>query len=106
MQIKFKIKILLPGFLFLMSNMITGQETGKVIDQVIAVVGSNIILESEVEAQYMQYKMQEGIKSGSGTQVKCSLLETMLYQKLLLNQAELDSAANYNCGCKYYTLGG
>ena len=91
MQIKFKIKILLPGFLFLMSNMITGQETGKVIDQVIAVVGSNIILESEVEAQYMQYKMQEGIKSGSGTQVKCSLLETMLYQKLLLNQAELDS---------------
>ncbi len=34
-----------------------GQETGKIIDQVIAVVGGNIILESEVEAQY--YAIQD-----------------------------------------------
>jgi peptidyl-prolyl cis-trans isomerase SurA len=67
-----------------------GQENGKIIDQVIAQVGGNIVLESEVEAQYMQYVMQEGITSNSEN-VKCSLLETMLYQKLLLNQAELDS---------------
>jgi len=66
------------------------QEEGKVIDQVIAVVGGNIVLESEVEAQYIQYRMQEGA-SGSSTTIKCSLFENMLYQKLLLNQAELDS---------------
>lgn len=68
------------------------EEEGKVIDQVIAVVGGNIVLESEVEAQYLQYRMQEGA-SGSSTTVKCSLFENMLYQKLLLNQAELDSVA-------------
>ncbi len=68
------------------------EEEGKVIDQIIAVVGGNIVLESEVEAQYLQYRMQEGA-SGSSTTVKCSLFENMLYQKLLLNQAELDSVA-------------
>lgn len=66
------------------------QENGKVLDQVIAVVGGHIILESEIEAQYMQYRMQEGI-SGSSSTVKCSMLEMMLFQKLLLNQAEIDS---------------
>ena len=90
MQINFKLKILQVVVLFLMSNLVFGQENGKVIDQVIAVVGSNIILESEVEAQYMQYKMESGISTG-GAEIKCSLFETMLYQKLLLNQAELDS---------------
>ena len=92
MQIKFKIIILQFVALFLLSNFVTGQETGKIIDQVIAVVGGNIILESEVEAQYMQYKMQGELSSnGNSAEIKCSLLETMLYQKLLLNQAELDS---------------
>lgn len=63
---------------------------GIVIDQVIAVVGGNIILESDLEAQYLQYRMQEGIK-GSESTMKCEILENMVYQKLLLNQAELDS---------------
>lgn len=90
MQINFKIKILQIVSLFLLSNVIIGQENGKIIDQVIAVIGANIVLESEVEAQYMQYKMETGNSSGSAD-IKCSLLETMLYQKLLLNQAELDS---------------
>jgi len=70
---------------------IVAQDSAMVIDQVIAVVGGNIILESEVEAQYMQYRMQEGGATGSSSTVKCSMLEMMLYQKLLLNQAELDS---------------
>lgn len=92
MQVRFKIKVLQIVALLLVSNVILGQESGKIVDQVIAVVGGNIVLESEVEAQYMQYKMQEGIPAGgSSDEIKCSLLETMLYQKLLLNQAELDS---------------
>jgi peptidyl-prolyl cis-trans isomerase SurA len=69
---------------------VLSQDQGRVIDQVIAVVGGHIILESEVEAQYMQYRMQEEI-SGSSSSVKCSILEMMLFQKLLLNQAEIDS---------------
>jgi len=81
--------------LFLISLVIpwislNAQDEGKVIDQVIAVVGGNIILDSDIESQYMQYRMQEGIK-GSSSKIKCYMFETMLYQKLLLNQAELDS---------------
>ena len=63
---------------------------GIVIDQVIAVVGGHIVLKSDVEAQYQQFLMQEGA-TGDKDQVMCSILENMVYQKLLLNQAELDS---------------
>jgi len=69
---------------------LNAQDEGEVIDQVIAVVGGNIILDSDIESQYMQYRMQEGIKGSSST-IKCYMFETLLYQKLLLNQAELDS---------------
>jgi peptidyl-prolyl cis-trans isomerase SurA len=87
----FKIKkVFLTLFCLTVYPLIFAQEQGKVIDQVIAVVGGHIILESDIEAQYMQYRMQEGI-TGSSSTVKCSMLETMLFQKLLLNQAELDS---------------
>jgi len=83
-------RILFIALAVLLHSINFAQEEGKIIDQVIGVVGGHIVLESEVEAQYIQYRMQEGI-SGSSISVKCSLLETMLYQKLLLNQAELDS---------------
>ena len=78
--------------LFIAHETLNAQDEGggKVIDQVVAVVGGNIILESEIEAQYLQYREQQRI-TGSSSSVKCSLFENMLYQKLLLNQAELDS---------------
>ena len=63
---------------------------GQVIDQVVAVVGANIILKSDLEAQFEQYQMQQNY-TGSHDEVVCSILENMVYQKLLLNQAELDS---------------
>jgi len=66
------------------------QTEGQIIDQVIAIIGDEIVLQSDVEAQYLQYRMQEGIM-GSESNVKCSLFENILYQKLLLNQAQLDS---------------
>ncbi|NOX48257.1 MAG: peptidylprolyl isomerase [Chlorobi bacterium] len=69
----------------------THRQPGVIIDQIVAVVGANVILHSDVEAQYIQYRMQEGGARGSAKTIKCNLLENMLYQKLLLNQAELDS---------------
>ncbi len=69
----------------------THRQPGVIIDQIVAVVGANVILHSDVEAQYIQYRMQEGGARGSAKTVKCNLLENILYQKLLLNQAELDS---------------
>ena len=80
----FSIFILMLGTL---STLIAQEE---IVDEISAIVGNNIILKSEIEAQYFQYRMQEGIK-GSETTVKCSMMEDFLYQKLLLNQAEVDS---------------
>jgi peptidyl-prolyl cis-trans isomerase SurA len=61
-----------------------------VVDRIIAVVGKHMILESDVEAQYLQLKMQGGIE-GSASSLKCMILQKMLRDNLLLNQAELDS---------------
>lgn len=62
----------------------------QVVDKVVAVVGKNIILQSDIENQYMQYRMQGSIE-GSSSAIRCAILEEMLFQKLMLNQAELDS---------------
>lgn len=61
---------------------------GQVIDEIVAQVGDNVILLSDIEAQKLQYKNQE-MKITS--QTKCDILEELLYEKLLLNQAEIDS---------------
>lgn len=66
------------------------QAQGKVVDRVVAVVGKNMILQSDIEQQYLEYRRQAGISGASAT-IKCQILEGMLYQKLLLNQAALDS---------------
>ena len=55
-----------------------------------AVVGNNIIMQSDIEEQYMQYRLQGGVK-GSASSIRCEILEDMLFRKLMLNQAELDS---------------
>ena len=61
----------------------------EVSDEVVAVVGNKIILLSDIENQYLQYRMQGSIKTGSS--VRCQIFENLLFQKLLLNQAEIDS---------------
>ena len=62
----------------------------QVVDKVVAVVGKNIILQSDIENQYIQYRMQ-GMAEGTGTEVRSHILEELLLQKLMLNQAEMDS---------------
>lgn len=65
-------------------------QDAKVIDKVVAVVGKNVILQSDIDAQYMQYRLQGGIK-GTAQSIRCEILEDILFQKLMLNQAEMDS---------------
>ncbi len=67
------------------------QPQGEVVDEVIAIVGSNIVLRSDIEAQYIQFRMQQGGAAGGESTVKCNIMESMLRQKLLLSQGELDS---------------
>jgi peptidyl-prolyl cis-trans isomerase SurA len=58
------------------------------LDGIVAVVGSNIILKSDIEQQILQYQSQ-GLESDSA--MRSQVLEDQLFQKLLLHQAELDS---------------
>ena len=62
----------------------------QVVDKVVAVVGKNIILQSDIENQYIQYRLQ-GMTEGTGKEVRSRILEDLLLQKLMLNQAEMDS---------------
>lgn len=60
----------------------------QIIDKVIGVVGSDHILLSDVEQQYLQLKM-----SGQyvGPDVRCEIFNFLLDQKLMMNQARIDS---------------
>ncbi|OIP00666.1 MAG: hypothetical protein AUJ98_06915 [Bacteroidetes bacterium CG2_30_33_31] len=60
-----------------------------VIDKVVAIVGENSILYSDIENQYLQYIMQGNIENSQ--EVRCQIFEEILFGKLLLNQAQLDS---------------
>ena len=60
----------------------------KVIDRVDAIVGNEIILTSDIETQYQQYLAQGYTNRG---EIRCQIIEDLLYQKLLLNQAKIDS---------------
>jgi peptidyl-prolyl cis-trans isomerase SurA len=82
-QIIFLILFLLTGVRFA-----TAQDN-KIINQVVAVVGSKMIMLSDIEDQYTQYVLQGYTKGDSS--FKCVLLEELMFQKLLLNQADLDS---------------
>ncbi len=60
----------------------------KLIDKVVAQVGDNIVLYSEIEGQKQSMK-QNGVTPEDINE--CVILEQMLYNFLLVNQAELDS---------------
>ncbi|MCK9218437.1 MAG: peptidylprolyl isomerase [Bacteroidales bacterium] len=61
-----------------------------IIDEIIAIVGGNVILKSDLENQYLQIRSQGNI-TGTATGLKCQILENLLFQKLLLHQAQVDS---------------
>ncbi len=71
------------------SSTLKAQAETTVIDKIIAVVGENSILYSDVENQFIQYTMQGSIKDKSA--LRCQIFEELLFSKLLLNQALIDS---------------
>ncbi len=71
--------------LVLFSNDIFAQP--YVVDKMVGTVGRNSILYSDVEDQYLQMKAQKITPLPS----KCEIFEEMLSQKLLINQARIDS---------------
>ena len=59
-----------------------------ILDRVVAVVGEFVILQSDVEGMLLQNKAQGVSLPGDE---KCGILESFLGEKLLLNQAKIDS---------------
>lgn len=72
--------LLLPPF--------AGVSQDKVVDQIVAVVGNNIILKSEIEEMFRDQQAQ-GITSEGD--MKCEILERFLIDKLLVAEAVIDT---------------
>ena len=58
------------------------------VDKVVAIVGTKVILHSDIEKQYVQYVAQGGVETSD---VRCTILDQLLLQKLMINQADIDS---------------
>jgi peptidyl-prolyl cis-trans isomerase SurA len=84
-----KVLLMTSGLLFLF---FTGkaqiQPQKKSVDKVIAVLGSDVILLSELNQQYVM-----ALNSGNppDDRIKCYILQQMLVQRLLKQQADIDS---------------
>jgi len=67
---------------------VCAQAQPYMLDQIVAIVGSKVIKLSDVEGGYMEWRRQGNPMRGD---VKCNIFEELLTQKLLINQAEVDS---------------
>ncbi|MBN2639228.1 MAG: peptidylprolyl isomerase [Bacteroidales bacterium] len=84
--------LLTTNFAFAQNNTDNTKDSkGKVVDRVVAIVGNSVILESDIDNQYLNLRMQGQVPSGNEREVKCKILETQLYQKLMLAEAQFDS---------------
>jgi peptidyl-prolyl cis-trans isomerase SurA len=73
---------------FLSALPFAGSSQDKVVDQIVAVVGNNIILKSEIEEMFRDQQAQ-GITSEGD--MKCEILEKFLIDKLLVAEALIDT---------------
>jgi len=76
----------------LMAAMFCGfaQNKGTSIDGIVAVIGKSIIMRSDLEKHFNDYTAQ--FKTVEDPEmIYCTILENLVYTKLMVNQAELDS---------------
>ncbi|MBN2813948.1 MAG: SurA N-terminal domain-containing protein, partial [Bacteroidales bacterium] len=74
--------------IFLLLGSYAANAQPVVIDEVVAIVGDKKVLFSDIEKAILQMKEQGEQVSA---QTRCMVLEQLLTQKLLMNQAEVDS---------------
>lgn len=80
------VKMIVLFLIIFISGNIIAQD--RVVDQIVAIVGSNIILKSDIEKMFIDQQAQ-GITSEGD--MKCEILENFLIDKLLIAEAELDT---------------
>ncbi len=64
------------------------QQGPQLVDKVVAVIGGKIILQSEVNQRILDYMSE---KVGDTAGIRCKVLEDLMYEKLLLIEAEKDT---------------
>src|SRR5690606_25733577 len=64
------------------------EETGFVVDKIIAKVDNYIVLKSELDKAFLEYVSNGG---NSSPQVRCQFLALLLRNKLMMAKAEIDS---------------
>ena len=86
-----RMKKIITSVLVLLTFLTTwGQNGGTSIDGIVAVIGKSIIMRSDLEKHFIDYKAQfKTIEDPD--EVYCSILENLVFNKLMVNQAELDS---------------
>ena len=86
-----RMRKIITSVLVLLSVLTTwGQNGGTSIDGIVAVIGKSIIMRSDLEKHFIDYKAQfKTIEDPD--EVYCSILENLVFNKLMVNQAELDS---------------
>ena len=83
-------KIITSVLILLTCLTVWGQNGGTSIDGIVAVIGKSIIMRSDLEKHFIDYKAQfKTIEDPD--EVYCSILENLVFNKLMVNQAELDS---------------
>lgn len=76
----------LPAVMLFAQNKVGGTP----VDGIVAVIGKEIIMQSDLEKGYIDYTSQfKTVEDPFET--KCYILETLMFNKLMVNQAELDS---------------
>lgn len=83
-----KSKLIIAILILLNSISITSFAQDKIIDQIVAIIGSNIILKSDIEAAAHQSQLNGITTDGD---MKCEILEQLMVEKLLVAEAELDT---------------
>lgn len=86
------LRILFSALLFIATGLSSLAQQAKPIDKIVAKVDNYIVLQSELEIAYLQFIQSQDAKfAGTGPQVKCTVLESMIINKFLLAKAEMDS---------------
>ncbi len=80
--------VLFTSLLLLSANLLFAQDKGTILDEIIAVVGDEIVLQSDLNLRLTEMKAQ-GIEVSQD--MESVVFEELLYQKLLINQAKVDS---------------
>lgn len=85
--IVYPLSLLVSFVIILLSNSLYAQ-SDALIDEIVGVVGNKIVLHSDIEIQYQQ-SLAQGMSPDES--VKCQIFDQLMMEKLLVNQAELDS---------------